>query len=243
MVYRIRKFMRTPCGHAQSGFTIMEAAIAMTVALISLIAAYALVLAAGRHHRASAEMTDMYSYSRLAMERMVRDISETSNETVTVRTTYVNSLDYVRDDAISFASARDEDGRFQLASYGAFDFMRPVWQKAIVYYLLEDENNGNGENGYSKTLYRKEVFWDDWGADTGNYDPTLAMDTNGEVIAWNVDYMYFGTPYPEINPEITRKDHVLEVSLGFLKNQDEMGVGPARTIKLNTGAPMMNRDK
>ena len=234
MLHLIRTLAKMPGERKQDGLTIIEIMIALAIAAIALTGAYGLMLAAGKHYRSSVAMTDMYAYSRLAMERLFRDISETSNETVAVKTTNIRSEDGLRDDAISFASARDASGQFQLATYGAFNFMRPVWQKAIIYYLLDD-GSGNG-----KTLYRKVAAKYDWEI---NYDPTQAMDMEGEIIAWNVDYMYFGPPYPEVDPEITRKDHVLEVSLGLLKSQEDMKVGPARTIELNTSVPMMNRDK
>ena len=238
MFYPIRMFVRTPDSYSRDGFVLMETMIAMTIALFSLFGAYALMLSIGRHYRDSTAMTDIYADSRIAVERLFRDLSETSNFTVMVRTTGVRSEENLRDDAISFASARGEDGTFQLGPYGAFNFVRPIYQKAIVYYLLDDAGNGTGV--YSKTLYRKEILKTDW--DT-NYDPTWAMDENGEVIARNVDYMYFGSPYPEVAPEVTRQDHVLDVSIGFLRNLEQMEAGPERTMKVSTGIPMMNREK
>ena len=232
----IRMSVRTSDPDFPDGYTLMEVMIAMTIAMISLLGAYALMLSIGRHYRDSSAMTDMYADSRIAVERLFRDLSETSNSTVVVRTTDIRSEEGLRDDAISFASARGEDGTFQLGTYGAFNFVRPIHQKAIIYYLLNDAGNGTG--GYSKKLYRKEIPKTDW---DDNYDPTWAMDENGEVIARNVDYMYFGLPYPAVDPEVTRQDHVLDVSIGFLRSLEEMEAGPARTVKVNTGIPMMNR--
>ncbi len=260
MFCQVRMSKRTSDSDFPDGYALMEIMIAITVAMVSLLGAYALVLSIGRNYRDSSAMTDMYADSRIAVERLFRDLSETSNSTVMVRTTGIRTEDGIRDDAISFASARDENGIFQLGTYGSFNFVRPIHQKAIVYYLLHDTgeappdtppggppNGGVTENPPpaagvygSKKLYRKEIPKTDW--DT-NYDPMWAMDENGELIAQNVDYMYFALPYPVVDPEVTRQDHVLDVSIGFLKDVDEMEAGPARTVKINTGIPMMNRDK
>lgn len=211
---------------SQRGFTLMETVIALGVASISVIGAYSLALVIEKHYRSSSAVSDVYRQSRIAMERMFRDISETSNETITIT--------YDPYDAISFASARDENGDFQSETYGALNFSRPVWQKAIVYYTLPD-NDGD------KDLYRKEIPKTDWST---NYDPVEAMDTDGEVIAGNLTYMYFDY-YPA---DALAQAHVLSVSLGFLITRDEVKVGPVPgedqgIINLSTRVPIMNREK
>ena len=242
MLHSIRSFVKMPGRHGQEGLTVIEIVIAVSIAAVALTGAYGLMIAAGNHFRSSATATDMYASSRLTMDRIFRDISETSNETVKVVTTNYESESGHRDDAISFASARDVNGEFQLGSYGAFNFTRPVWQKAIVYYLLNDyEQSGTSEDvSRCKNLYRKEVYTHNW--EGGNFDPTVVMDTEGEVITGNVEYMHFGTPIAA-DPEITRQDHVLEVSLGFLMKEKDTKAGARRTIELTTAVPMMNRQR
>jgi prepilin-type N-terminal cleavage/methylation domain-containing protein len=153
-------------GHrSQRGFTMIETVMALVVASISVVGAYGLTLAIGKHYRSSAAVADIYRQSRIGMERLFRDISETSNKTITI--TY---------NAISFASARDANGDFQSESYGHLNYARPVWQKAIVYCVS------------SEKLYRMEIPRTDWST---NHDPTEAMDEDGELIAGNVMCMDF----------------------------------------------------
>ena len=136
MLYSVCMFIRTlvrkPGPNSRSGFTLMEAIVALSIGIIGLAGVSTLMLASGKHYRDANKMTDMYSYSRLAIDRLFRDISETSVSTIMVRTTEVRSDEGLRDDAISFASARDGSGEFQVGTYGAFNFTRPSWQKAIV---------------------------------------------------------------------------------------------------------------
>jgi hypothetical protein len=222
---------------SQRGTTLLEVTMAVAVTLIVIMGAYGLVLAVGNHQRSSAAVADMNDYCSIAMERLFREISETSNERIVIVTTNVRGEDGVREDAISFASARDANGVFQTETYGALGFGRPVWQKAVVYCIREYTDN---DGKHHKSLFRKEIPKTDW---SSNYDPIQAIDSPGEAIAENADYMYFGLPYPQSAPVIGRQDHVLQVHLRFSRTREEMQAGPARSASLSTAIPIMNRKK
>jgi hypothetical protein len=154
---------------------------------------------------------------------MFREISETSNRTITII-----------DDAISFASARDGDGVFHEESYGFLAYGRPVWQKAVVYYVYTSYDPIAGKN--IPNLHRKEIPKTNWST---NYDPVYAMDEDGEVVARNImaiDLDY----YPA---ETLAQAHVLNVSLTFMKDQDDVEAQLTPGMTLNTTIPIMNRDK
>ena len=213
--------------NSQRGFTLLETVVALLAASISVMAAYGLILGVGKYHRSSARLADIHRDSRTTMERIFRDISETSNTTINITNDY-----------ISFASARDANGEFQLRPYSSvLKSHRPDWQKVIIYYLLD--------SGERKDLYRKEVTKTNWSA---NYEPGNLQALDGELIAQNVVYMYFGY-YPA---ETLDKAHVLTASLGFLITRDKVEagaipgkyVGPgAVAVELSTTIPIMNRER
>jgi type II secretory pathway pseudopilin PulG len=205
------------------GFTLVETVVALGVAAISVIGAYGLVIAIEKHYRSSAVVAEAQRQCRIAMERMFKDISETSNETITIA--------HDPHVAISFASARDANGNFQSESYGHLGYGRPVWQKAVVYYVYEDTNDAGGSHS---NLYRKEIPKTNW---SSNYNPIQAIDANGEVIAENIAYVYFDPT------EITIQDHILNVYLELSLNQDKVEAGPIPEIRLNTGIPILNRQR
>lgn len=212
-----KRILKNICGqYNKAGFSMIESVIALSVATITVMGAYSLTIAIERQYKVSVVTSDMYSKSRIAIERIFKDISETSNETITIT-----------DNAISFASARDDNGDFMLREYNrVLKSHRPDWQKAIIYYIFDD---GNG-----RKLYRKEIPKTDWSA---NYDPDQAIDSDGEVVARDIVSMNFD--YSPADSLV--RAHILQVSLIFSKTRDEIESGPLPGVTLTTRVPIMNR--
>jgi len=204
--------------HHKNGFSLVEGTIAVAIGLIIIMGIYSLLIVTGKYYKNSQSETRMYNDSRVAIERMFKDISETSSNTITIAS-----------NAISFASARDENGNFILKPYSnVLKSDRPDWQKAIVYYVLE------GDKG--KSLYRKEIKKTNW---SSNYDPNQAIDANGELIAQDVKTMNF-----DFSPaDSIKRAHTLQVNLVFSKTKDEVGSDIVPKMNLSTRIPIMNRGK
>ncbi len=88
-----RKYAGTLNSYLSDGFSLTETMVALTVGVICIFGAFALIAAVEKHYSASVAVTDMYDCSRLAMGKLFRDISETSNTTITVQTTEIRSED------------------------------------------------------------------------------------------------------------------------------------------------------
>lgn len=202
----------------EKGFSLIELFIAIAITSIAIIGAYGLVIATENYYKTSTKTSIMYDQSRIALERMYRDMSETSNQTIAIGSY-----------AISFASPRDENGDFVYEDYTKIlSTKRPSWQKAIVYYLY-----GSGDE---RKLYRKEIPKTDW---SSNYDPGQAIDGNGEIIAENAVSMSFSY-YPA---ETLQQAHTIQVNLELTTSRNEIETGALPTVKLNTRIPFMNRRK
>jgi hypothetical protein len=193
------------------------------MAAVSMLAVFGVVLSIENQYRNSNTVVDVYRDARIAIERMFREISETSNRTVTII-----------DDAISFASARDGDGVFHEESYGFLAYGRPVWQKAVIYYVYTSYDPVSGRN--IPKLHRKEILKTNWST---NYDPVYAMDANGEVVARNI----MGMDLDYSPAETLAQAHVLNISLVFMKDQDGIKAQLTPGMTLNTTIPIMNRDR
>ena len=218
-MFRLRRFFAGIRNRfSERGFSLIETTIALGVASLSVIGAYSLTIAMERHYRESITLTSRYRLTRTALDQIVKDLSETSSKTI--------RIEY---NAISFASARDENGEFQFETYGSLGFGRPLWQKAIVYYV------------YDNNLYKKEISRTDW-SDT--YNPYDAMGSDGRLIAENVISLYFDY-YPAQSLE---QAHTLNISVTFLKGADGQidggeTAGNYDEITMRTGALIMNRQR
>lgn len=223
MFHLRRIFARILSQRSRRGFTLFETVIALSVASISVLGAYGLTLLVEKHYRGSNALATMHGEARIAVERMFMDLSETSNETVAYTW-----------NAISFASARGADGEFQLKPYSyILKSHRPAWQKAIIYYILEDEE-GNGK------LYRAEVSKTDWSSNYEDLDEPALADLDGEFVADNVISMWFDH-YPADSLD---KAHILGVNLEFGSQPSEEGeASKLPQIYLTTRVSLMNRTR
>jgi Tfp pilus assembly protein PilV len=218
MGYLIKRLMNMEKLPYEKGLSLTELLIAIVIASISIIGVFSLTIATEKNYKTSIKVSNMYDQSRIAMERIFKEISETSNDTITIK-----------NDAISFASARDSNGIFRFKEHNVvLKSERPSWQKAVVYYLYSDSNK--------KKLYRKEITKTDWST---NYDPSGVINANGEVIAESVISIVFSY-YPA---DTIQKAHTLKVNLILSKNKEELGTGIPSSVVLNTRIPIMNRKR
>ncbi|MBM3211297.1 prepilin-type N-terminal cleavage/methylation domain-containing protein [Candidatus Poribacteria bacterium] len=218
MSYLIKHLTNIKKMSYDNGFSLTELLIATVVASISIVGIFSLTTVMEKNYKASIKVSNMYDQSRIAMERMFKEISETSNDTITIQS-----------NAISFASARDVNGNFIYKDYTwVLKSIRPSWQKAIVYYLHGDSNK--------KKLYRKEITKTNWST---NFNPNGVIDANGEVIAESVSSITFSI-YPA---DTIQKAHSLQVNLVLSKSKDELGIGIPSSVNLNTRIPIMNRKR
>ncbi len=224
-MYNLKRIYARICNRrSQSGFSILETVIALSVASISILGAYGLTLALEKNYRDSNELATMHGESRITMERMFKDLSETSNKTVSYTW-----------NAISFASPRGANGEFCLKPYSSVLMShRPSWQKAIIYYLIEQTDGGN-------KLYRAEVPKTDWASNYEELSEQALAQLNGEFIAADVLSMTF-----DYSPAVSLdKAHILKVSLDFgseLAGTAE-GADELPLVHLTTRVPLMNRTR
>jgi hypothetical protein len=252
--------------NSQDGYTLVETIVALTVATASLISAYGVTIAVENHLRGTAILGRKHAETRVTMERMFRDISETSNKEIVIG--YQDDIPF-----ISFPSARvmkgqpyDPDdpeapGGFHLRPFSyVLASHRPRWIKAVVYYIHPPYEPPYGKdfgNTDVPKLYRKEVPKTDW--TSGGYIPNSFQNLGGEVVAKYLRNMYFDY-YPA---ETLAKARVLKVFLDFFVTRDEVKAGalPGElyemtfdmngktlvyqegTLSLNTRIPLMNRPK
>lgn len=147
----------------EKGYSLIELMVAMAVMLIGLTASYTLFKLGYKYLNLGTNVTQAQQGARMAFETMIKELQETSANTV-----------WVADGAISFASARDESNNFSTTAEE-----KPDWKKAVVYFRDAESN----------ILYRYEEAKDDWSA---KFDPSLAVGAeNLKEIATSVDSMVF----------------------------------------------------
>lgn len=228
--YQKRKFIRE-IQKGSRGFTLLETVLGISVALIGLLGAYGLTVVIGKHQRSSNSTAAIYRESRTAIERMFKEISETSDTTITIG-----------DNAISFASARDENGDFQLRPYsGIFMSDRPDWQKAIIYYKLEN----------SRRLIRTSVPKTNWSTNYEALESGQLQELSGRVMAKNIDSMSFEPVYTGPSARYSMLNATLQFSAVREGEQQEtdpgeaviqVGAGAIPEGVLSTRIPIMNRE-
>jgi hypothetical protein len=155
----------------KSGFTPTEILVALSIGVLSLTVGFMLLEMGYKYLDHGMTLSAVQRDSRIAMERMFKDLQESKANTVTIGTGAKS---------ISFVSARNVSGVFQFTTSGA-----PSWQKAVVYYW--DSN--------AKKLYRYEEAKTDW---SSNYDPDSAIgNANAQEVIPNVEALQFSTPAGE----------------------------------------------
>ena len=125
----------------------------MTILLIGFTAGHVLLQIGYKSFNVGTAATQLQQKVRIALETMIRELQETSVDTIVIE-----------GPAISFASARDADDNFSTTESGA-----PDWRKAVVYFLDAESN----------TLYRYEEAKENWSA---NFNPTIAFDAGEEAL-------------------------------------------------------------
>ena len=222
-MFRLKQILARMCNwRSESGFSLFETVIALGVASISVLGAVGLTLAIENHYRNSRSLANMHGESRIAIERMFKELSETSNKTVAYTW-----------NAISFASARGADGEFQLRPYSyVLKSHRPSWQKAIIYYYLPDDDGVN-------KLYRAEIPKTNWASNYDDLDTPALEELNGEFVADNLMSMGFDY-YPA---DSLAKAHVLNVFMDFGSFNHSEDPDELPWVHLTTRVPLMNRTR
>jgi len=152
--------------HKNEGFTLMEIMITAAISTIGVATAFVLLSASYRFVNSGADINQVQQGTRATVKQMLREVREGARETVVVAGQ--------NDSAISFASARNSSGDFEIGEDGT-----PVWQKAVVYYQKPDTSD----------LYRYETSKTDW---ESNFDPTDVINNGyGIIIARDVSSIQF----------------------------------------------------
>lgn len=176
----------------EEGFSLVELMIAMAVMLIGFAASYNLFQLGYKYLNLGADVTQARQEIRMAFENMVKELQETSSDTITIPTnTIVIDRTEPEDDiviesgqAISFASARYWDPDKQKNKFSTIanppDRGKPNWQKAVVYFRDAESN----------TLYRYEEnrpieYW------STKFNPSLIDVESLKEVAKSVTSMVF----------------------------------------------------
>ncbi|MBD3181163.1 prepilin-type N-terminal cleavage/methylation domain-containing protein [Candidatus Poribacteria bacterium] len=210
----------------EEGLTLVEILISLVIMSISILGTYGILIAVQEQQSDKIDTIRMYDEARIALDRMYREISETSNRTVSAGTGCKG---------VSFASARNSNGVFQWETYGSLNFSRPVWKKAVIYYVYKK----SPQEPNKLCLYRKTVNKTNWSGQNRHYNTCGAVGYNGEIVAEDV---YDLTFYPT---DVTAQNHYIQVNLEMKitpdEDEDEEAIQPG--IKLSTVIPMMNRER
>ena len=85
---RLKQIIARMCyWRSESGFSLFETVIALGVASISVLGAFGLTLAIENHYRNSRSLANMHGESRIAIERMFKELSETSKDLILKQST------------------------------------------------------------------------------------------------------------------------------------------------------------
>ncbi len=120
------------------GITMIELMIVIAIGLIGVLGSYALLLNVKGTAAASAEVIEAQQEARYIVERIARELRESSPTTVAP-----SSMLYEDSYQITFATPRDSNRRFIVGIKG-----EPEWQRTITYTF----------DPYSHTLYRYQEY-------------------------------------------------------------------------------------
>jgi type II secretory pathway pseudopilin PulG len=129
------------------GITMIESMIVIAIGLIGVLGSYALLMSVKGTAAASAEVIEAQQEARYIVERIARELRESSPETVGP-----DSMLYEDSYLISFDTPRDSNRKFVVGIEG-----EPEWQRTISYML----------DPYSHTLYRYQQYGE---SNTGEYE-------------------------------------------------------------------------
>ncbi|HXE73373.1 MAG TPA: prepilin-type N-terminal cleavage/methylation domain-containing protein [Candidatus Nitrosotenuis sp.] len=145
----------------QRGVTLPEILVAGTLLLLVVGVAYAVLVLTHRSWILSSGRATPAINCEVALERLRRELLETSSSTVVTLTD---------PPAVAFATARDEEGRFCTDSEG-----EPRWQASVVYYV----------NTSRQVLLRRRL--DTSSSSLSSDDLTRACDGSGSLIAYDIE--------------------------------------------------------
>lgn len=143
------------------GITMIESMIVIAIGLIGVLGSYALLLSVKGTASASAEVIEVQQEARYIVERIARELRESSPNAVGP-----DSMLYEDSYQISFDTPRDTNRKFIVNSEG-----EPEWQRTISYML----------DPYSHTLYRYQQYGASNAAEYGEY----------EMVSKNVEHLAF----------------------------------------------------
>ena len=129
------------------GITMIESMIAIAIGLIGVLGSYALLVNVKGTAAASAEVIEAQQEARYIVERIARELRESSPNAVGP-----DSMLYEDSYQISFDTPRDTNRKFIVGTEG-----EPEWQRTISYML----------DPYSHSLYRYQQYGE---SNTGEYE-------------------------------------------------------------------------
>lgn len=154
-------FRRTCITRDTKGITMIESMVVIAVGLIGVLGSYALLLNVKGTAAASAEVIEAQQEARYIVERIARELRESSPDTVGP-----DSMLYGDSYQITFYTPRDSNRKFIVGLEG-----EPEWQRTISYMF----------DPYSHTLYRYQQYGLSNSAEYGEY----------EVVSKNVEHLAF----------------------------------------------------
>jgi type II secretory pathway pseudopilin PulG len=140
------------------GITLLESMIVIAVGLIGVLGSYALLLNVKGTAAASADVLEAQQEARYIVERIARELRESSPEKIGP-----NSMLYEDSYEITFDTPRDNTRRFIVGAEG-----EPEWQRTITYKWLPN----------SLSLYRSQKY----GA--SEYEESELVSKNVEHLAF-----------------------------------------------------------
>ena len=149
-----------------AGWTLAQLVMGLAISGIGIGAAFAM-LNVGRHHVERGEtVTGLQQHSRTVIEWIVRELRESASDSIVIAG--------ISNNAIAFASARDDTGEYILD-----ENRKPLWQRVIAYYWKPGTTD----------LYRYVAPKTNW---TTRFSPAVAVErTLGEKVSSNVVQLSF----------------------------------------------------
>ena len=146
------------------GITLMETAIAISVALIGALGGYTLLANVRGTMAGNTAAIEAQQDARNIVERIARELREASPEKL-----WPDRMMYEGSDYIIFYTPRDENAKFIVDDQG-----KPEWRRAVA-YIIDSESN---------EIHRHQLYMND--------SPDITYDTyQFEVIAKNVEQLSF----------------------------------------------------